>query len=46
MQVTAHDMGYFIGRLVDGHDLRREEPRRQCATSCPAGPRSPRSAVF
>ncbi len=25
MQVTAHDMGYFIGRLVDGHDLMHEE---------------------
>ncbi len=25
MQVIAHDMGYFIGRLVDGHDLRQEE---------------------
>jgi anthranilate phosphoribosyltransferase len=25
MQVTAHDMGYFIGRLVDGDDLPQAE---------------------
>ncbi|HTX44074.1 MAG TPA: anthranilate phosphoribosyltransferase, partial [Methanocella sp.] len=25
MQLIARDMGYFIGRLVDGRDLTQEE---------------------